>query len=108
MNILLVDSDKQHETHEPATAAVMDAIQHAGQERGVQVTIHAAGLGELHGHVDSEVDGILLAPQVRHLMSTVTTSADTRTPVARITARDYSSADGRAILSTVFALVDHH
>ncbi|MBL0387339.1 PTS sugar transporter subunit IIB [Tumebacillus sp. ITR2] len=85
-----------------STSLLVNSMETAAKEAGVQAQIRAIGSNEVQDHVE-EADVFLIAPQVRYLMNSI--AAHGR-PAGVIEGRTYALADGAGALRQALALME--
>ena len=88
-----------------STSLLVTKMQAAAKDQGVECTINAVGEAELTKH-ESEIDVLLLGPQVRFLLNKMKTKFDPKgIPVAVINTVDYGTMNGAKVLKQALDLM---
>lgn len=88
-----------------STSLLVNKMNDAAKEKGVEIDILALPISQCES-VASEVDVVLLGPQVRYQKPQVDTIIDGRVPVEIIDMRDYGMMNGKAVLEKALSLIE--
>ncbi|MBX9957446.1 PTS sugar transporter subunit IIB [Peribacillus simplex] len=99
MNILLCCSAGM------STSLLVNKMEKAAVEEGLSVKIQAVATMEVRNHI-SEVDVILLGPQVRYQLNDIKKIGDEKgIPVDTINPMHYGTCNGKEVLRTALQLI---
>ena len=89
-----------------STSLLVSKMQAAAKDQGVECSINAYGEAELKNH-ESEVDVLLLGPQVRFLFNKLKSKFDPQgVPVDVINTIDYGTMNGAKVLKHALDLLN--
>lgn len=87
-----------------STSMLVNKMEAAAKDRNIEVDIFAVAESEAKNHTN--VDVVLLGPQVRFLLSKMTTMmAATNVPVQVIDSIQYGTMNGDAVLTQALSLI---
>lgn len=87
-----------------STSLLVNKMKDAAKEKGLELEIFALPVSECES-VASEVDVVLLGPQVRYQKPQVDAIIEGRVPVEVIDMRDYGTMNGKAVLEKALNLI---
>lgn len=87
-----------------STSILVQKMQDAAKEQGIDVHIEAFSVEVLDEKVDS-ANVVLLGPQIRHMLGDVQKIVNGRCPVEVIDMRDYGMIKGKKVLKKALELL---
>lgn len=90
-----------------STSMLVQRMEKAAIQQNIDAQINAVGVSMAETMVD-DVDIILLGPQVRHQLKSITKKTEGKIPVEVIDMRDYGLMNGESVLMAALKAIDEY
>ena len=88
-----------------STSLLMNKMNAAAKEQGIEVEIWATGQGDAKNHYDRS-DCVLVGPQIRFAAKSMEAEIAGRCPITVIEMADYGSMNGKKILAQALKMIE--